>query len=321
MKGVIIAVATGAMTPAPERVSSWDVAPAMVATAMITPFTDDLELDLEGAGRLASYLVARGTGTILANGTTGESPTLHDEEPWKLLHAVKEAVGDRATVMVGTGGNDTSKTVAATRRAADEGADAVLVVTPYYNRPSQRGMVDHFTAAAEATPLPVLLYDGPGRSGTELWTSTLAELAEVENIIGVKDAAGNVAKTAETITATRGAPGGFEVWCGADELNLPLLSVGAVGVVSVAAHLVGPQIAEMIEVFAHDPARARELHLACMPVHRSMFFEPSPGPLKGALTAVGLPAGPPRPPMVTALDETIDAVLEAWRRVGGEDPT
>jgi 4-hydroxy-tetrahydrodipicolinate synthase len=294
---------------------------APVVTAMITPFTPDLDLDLEGAGRLASHLVDRGTGTILANGTTGESPTMHDEEPWKLLNAVKDAIGDRGTVMVGTGSNDTAKTVAATRRAADEGADAVLVVTPYYNRPSQRGMAEHFRAAAEATDLPVMLYDVPGRTGTELWTSTLADLAQIDNVVGVKDAAGNVAKTAETISATRGAPGGFEVWCGADELNLPLLSVGAVGVVSVAAHLVGPQIARMIEVFPTDPAEARALHLACMPVHRSMFFEPSPGPLKGALSAVGLPAGPPRPPMIEALDETVDAVLEAWRRVGGEDPT
>lgn len=294
---------------------------APVVTAMVTPFTRDLEVDLEGAARLSSYLVDRGTGTILANGTTGESPTMHDEEPWKLLRTVKEAVGDRATVMVGTGSNDTAKTVAATRRAADEGADAVLVVAPYYNRPSQRAMLDHFRAAAESTDLPVMVYDVPGRTGTELWTSTLADLAEIENIIGVKDAAGNVAKTAETVVATRGAPGGFDIWCGADELNLPLLAVGAVGVVSVAAHLVGPQIAEMIEAFPTDPARARELHLACMPVHRSMFFEPSPGPLKGALSAVGLPAGPPRPPMIEALDETVDGVLEAWRRVGGQDPT
>jgi 4-hydroxy-tetrahydrodipicolinate synthase len=292
-----------------------------VVTAMVTPFTADLDLDLEGAARLASHLVDRGTGTILVNGTTGESPTLHDEEPWKLLNTVREAVGDRATVMVGTGSNDTSKTIAATRRASDEGADAVLVVTPYYNRPSQRAMREHFRAAAESTDLPVMLYDVPGRTGSELWTSTLIDLAEVENIVGLKDAAGNVAKTAETVTATRGAPGGFEVWCGADELNLPLLSVGAVGVVSVAAHLVGPQIARMIEVFPTDPAEARDLHLQCMPVHRSMFFEPSPGPLKGALDAVGLPSGPPRPPMIAALDETIDAVLEAWRRVGGEDPT
>lgn len=294
---------------------------ASVVTAMITPFTPDLDLDLEGAARLASHLVDRGTGTILANGTTGESPTMHDEEPWKLLRTVKEAIGDRGTVMVGTGSNDTAKTVAATRRAADEGADAVLVVAPYYNRPSQRAMRDHFRAAAEATDLPVVLYDVPGRTGTELWTSTLVELSEIDNIVGVKDAAGNVAKTAETISATRDAPGGFEVWCGADELNLPLLSVGAVGVVSVAAHLVGPQIARMVELFPTDPAAARDLHLACMPVHRSMFFEPSPGPLKGALDAVGLPAGPPRPPMIEALEETVDAVLEAWRRVGGEDPT
>lgn len=293
---------------------------APVVTAMVTPFTRDLELDLEGAARLASHLVDRGSGTLLVNGTTGESPTLHDEEPWKLLRTVKEAVGDAATVMAGTGSNDTSKTVAATRRASDEGADAVLVVTPYYNRPSQRAMFDHFRVTAAETDLPVILYDVPGRTGSELWTATLADLAQIENVVGVKDAAGNVAKTAETVAATRDAPGGFEVWCGADELNLPLLSVGAVGVVSVAAHLVGPQIARMIEVFPSDPAKARELHLACMPVYRSMFYEPSPGPLKAALDAVGLPAGPPRPPMIEALEETVDAVLEAWRRVGGEDP-
>lgn len=294
---------------------------APVVTAMVTPFTHDLDLDLEGAARLADHLVGRGTGTVLVNGTTGESPTMHDEEPWKLLHAVKDAVGDRGTVMLGTGSNDTAKTVSATRRAADEGADAVLVVTPYYNRPSQRSMREHFRAAAESTDLPMVLYDVPGRTGTELWTSTLIDLAEIPNIVGLKDAAGNVAKTAETFTATRGAPGGFEIWCGADELNLPLLSVGAVGVVSVAAHLVGPQIARMVEVFPTDPAEARQLHLDCMPVHRSMFFEPSPGPLKGALNAVGLPSGPPRPPMIEAMEETVDAVLEAWRRVGGEDPT
>lgn len=289
-----------------------------VVTAMISPFTDDGALDLDGAARLADHLVSHGTDTVLVNGTTGESPTLHDDEPWQLLRAVREAVGDRATVMVGTGSNDGAKTVAATARAGDEGADAVLVVTPYYNRPNQRMLANHFRAAAAATHLPVLLYDVPGRTSQEIAADTLIALSEVDNIIGVKDASGDVAKAADVVHATRQAPGGFEVWSGADELNLPLLSVGAVGVVSVAAHLVGNQIARMIDVFGKDPAVARDLHLACMELYRSLFAESSPTPLKGALARLGLPAGPVRPPLQDALPETVDRVMGALRRAEEE---
>ncbi|HSK22628.1 MAG TPA: 4-hydroxy-tetrahydrodipicolinate synthase [Egicoccus sp.] len=286
-----------------------------VVTAMVTPFTADGDLDLDGARRLARHLVDTGTDTVLVNGTTGESPTLHGEAQWELLAAVKQEVGTDGTVMVGTGSNDTARTVANTARAADAGADAVLLVTPYYNKPQQNGLVAHFRAAAEATHLPVLLYDVPGRTVASPSVATLADLAGVANVIGVKDATGDLGKAADVRVATQGAPGGFDVWSGSDDVNLPLLALGAVGVVSVTAHLAGPEIAEMVRVFPTDPARALELHLRCQPLHRALFIEASPAPLKGALNALGLPAGPVHGPLADASAETVKAVLGAYEAI------
>jgi 4-hydroxy-tetrahydrodipicolinate synthase len=286
-----------------------------VVTAMVTPFDAEGALDLDGAQRLADHLVATGTDTVLVNGTTGESPTLHGDEPWALLAAVRDAVTDRATVMVGTGSNSTATTIASTERATEAGADAVLVVTPYYNRPDQRGLLAHFTAAAAATPLPVVLYDIPSRTARDIAVDTLVELSAVPNIVGVKDATTNLGKAADVLHATAGAPGGFAYWSGADEINLPLVAIGAVGVVSVSAHLVGPEIREMVEVFPKDPARARDLQLRCMPVHRALFAEPSPAPLKGALARLGLPAGGVRAPLAAASPAVVEAVLAALRTI------
>jgi 4-hydroxy-tetrahydrodipicolinate synthase len=290
-----------------------------VVTAMATPFTADGALDTAGAARLARHLVEHGTDTVLLHGTTGESPTLRGEEVWRLLEAVRAEVGDDARVMLGTGSNDTAHAVSSTARAAEAGADSVLVVTPYYNKPSQRALVAHFTTVAAATDLPVLLYDVPGRTATEIALDTLATLAEVPNIVGVKDAATDLAKTAEVVAATAGAPGGFEVYSGADEVNLPMLAVGAVGFVSVASHLAGPELAEMARLFETDPVKARELHLRLLPLCRALFLEPSPAPLKAALAARGLPAGPVRAPLVDALDATRDAVLAALDHLHGAD--
>jgi 4-hydroxy-tetrahydrodipicolinate synthase len=287
-----------------------------VVTAMATPFVPDgSEVDLEGAGRLAKHLVDHGCDTVLVNGTTGESPTLKHQDRWDLVAAVRDAIGDRATIMAGTGSNDTATAVEQTGRARDAGADAVLVVTPYYNRPGQRGLVDHLRTVAAATDLPVLLYDVPSRTASELSVATLVELSGVENIVGVKDATGDLGKAADVKLATQGAPGGFDLWSGSDEVNLPLLAVGAVGVVSVSAHLVAPELAEMIRVFPTDPRRALELHLRCQPLHRALFAEPSPTPLKGALNALGLPAGPVRGPLVEATPKTVEAVLAAYEAI------
>jgi len=282
-----------------------------VGAAMVTPFLPDGRLDAEGAGVLARHLVATGSQGIVLGGTTGESPTLRDDELWELLAAVRDAVGVSARLTVGTGTNDTSRSVERTIRATDGGADAVLVVTPYYNRPSQAGLIAHFTAVATATELPVLLYDIPSRTGREIDVDTLVTLSRVPNIIGVKDATARVDKAADVLLATRGAPGGFDLWSGSDEVNLPLLSIGAVGVVSVAAHVAGPEIAEMVAVHATDPVRARELHLACMPLHRALFLDPNPGPLKAVLRARGLPAGPVRLPLADAGEAVTARVVDA----------
>lgn len=287
-----------------------------ITTAMVTPFDRDGGLDLDGARRLAAHLVGGGTDTVLVTGTTGESPTVTDTERWELVAAVRDAVGDRATVMVGTGTNATAATVAATGKAADAGADAVLVVTPYYSKPSQRGLLGHFTAAAAATDLPVVLYDIPGRTGREIALDTLVELAQVDNVAGVKDATGDVARAAEVVAATAAAPGGFELHCGADELNLPMLAVGAAGFVSVASHLAGNDLADMVAVFGSDPGKAREIHLRLMPLYRALFLEPNPAPLKGALAALDLPAGPVRPPLADATGDTVQTVLDALDRAG-----
>lgn len=282
-----------------------------VITALATPFHADGSLDAEGAASLARHVVATGSDGLVLGGTTGESPTLRGEELWELVAAVRGAVGDTARLTIGTGTNDTVRSVERTVRASEAGADGVLVVTPYYNRPSQAGLIAHFSAVAAASDLPVLLYDIPSRTGREIEVDTLVALSRIPTIIGVKDATGRVDKAADVIRATRGAPGGFDVWSGADEVNLPLLGVGAVGVVSVAAHLAGPEIAEMVAVHATDPVRARELHLACMPLHRALFVDPNPGPLKAALRARGLPAGPVRLPLVDADDAVATRVVAA----------
>jgi len=289
-------------------------------TAMVTPLLADGSLDLPGAATLARHLVATGSDGIVVGGTTGESPTLRDAELWDLVTAVRGAVGSGARVVVGTGTNDTARTVERTVRAAELGADAVLVVTPYYNRPSQSGLVAHFRAAADASALPVLLYDIPSRTGREIALDTLVTLAAVPNVVGVKDATADLGKAGDVLAATRGAPGGFDVWCGADEVNLPLLALGAVGIVSVAAHVAGPELAEMVRVHVSDPLRARELHLRCLPLHRALFLDPNPGPLKAVLRARGLPAGPVRLPLADAGPEVtahVVAALEAVERQRG----
>ncbi|MDP8930485.1 MAG: 4-hydroxy-tetrahydrodipicolinate synthase [Actinomycetota bacterium] len=284
-----------------------------VVTAMATPFQSDGTLDPDGADRLASHLVEHGTDTVLVCGTTGESPTLQADEQLELLAAVRSACGDRAKVLVGTGSNDTAKACRMTERATEAGANAVLVVTPYYNKPSQRGLREHFRAVAASTDLPVLLYDIPGRTARELTLGTLLDLAEVPNIVGVKDSAGDVAKTAELLAQ---APNEFVVYCGADELNLPMLAVGAAGFVSVAAHVAGPELADLAGSFESDPAKAREIHLRLLPLFRALFLEPSPAPLKAILNDLGLPAGPVRPPLVNADGETLRALRAALDHAG-----
>jgi 4-hydroxy-tetrahydrodipicolinate synthase len=299
--------------PREEPIMTSNAPLGRVITAMVTPFTDDHSLDLDGAGRLARHLVDNGTETVLVAGTTGESPTLSAAELSDLTKAVRDAVGDDGRVMVGTGTNSTAKTIEATERATTDGADALLVVTPYYNKPDQRGLLGHFRAVAGATDLPVLLYDIPGRTGREIAVDTLLELSEVGNIIGVKDATLDLEKTSTLISR---APDDFVVYSGQDSLNLAIMAVGGVGFISVAAHVVGPELAEMARIFDQDPVKAREIHLRLMPFFLALFLESNPGPLKAIMNDLGLPAGPVRPPLADATDRTLEELRSALDAAG-----
>lgn len=283
-------------------------------TAMATPMRNDRSLDLDGAQRLAAHLVDHGNDGLVLAGTTGESPTLTHAETLDLFSAVVEAVGDRVTIVGGVGKNDTAATTELAREAAACGVDAIMVVTPYYNRPSPRGLEAHFTTVAAAVDLPVILYNIPSRTACEIPPATLLALAErVPNIIAVKDAVKDLDKAAWLVARK---PDRFDVYAGNDIDLLPLLAIGGVGIVSVAGHLVAEQLAEMIEVFPHDPLKARELHLQLLPLFSALFVDTNPTPLKAALDLVGLPGGPVRPPLADAAEQTVAAVREALVAVG-----
>ncbi|MHB8294585.1 MAG: 4-hydroxy-tetrahydrodipicolinate synthase [Acidimicrobiales bacterium] len=284
-----------------------------VLTAMVTPFTSDGALDQDGAVELARWLVEQGNEGLVLAGTTGESATLSDEEKEQLWRAVARSVA--VPVIAGTGSNDTAHTIALTRRAEAAGAAAALVVTPYYNRPSQEGLAAHFEAVARSTELPVVLYDIPGRTGRKIAHETLLRLAEVTNIVGVKYAAGDVVEAARIVAGTGE---GFAVYCGDDGLTLPLLAVGAVGVIGVATHWSAPQHAQMLESLrAGDIGRARALNAALL---ESFAFEsqeryPNPLPAKAMLRALGLPAGQCRLPMGAAPPELDSMARDVFDRL------
>jgi 4-hydroxy-tetrahydrodipicolinate synthase len=252
-----------------------------VLTAMATPFDADGALDLDGAQRLAVHLVDHGNDGLVVCGTTGESPTLAHAETLDVIRAVVEAVGDRATILAGTGKNDTAATVALTREASALGIDGILSVTGYYNKPNQRGLEAHFRAVAACTDLPLMLYNIPSRTANEIAPATLLRLAEqVSNIVAVKDAVSDFAKSS-WLAARK--PEDFDIYSGDDVNLLPLLAVGGVGVVSVAGHLVGEDIATMVEVFPTDPAKARAIHERLLDLFGALFLDTNPGPLKAAL--------------------------------------
>ncbi|MEU9970696.1 4-hydroxy-tetrahydrodipicolinate synthase [Streptomyces malaysiensis] len=265
-----------------------------VLTAMVTPFTTDGALDLDGAQRLAAHLVDAGNDGLIVNGTTGESPTTSDAEKAQLVRAVVEAVGDRAHVVAGAGTNDTRHSVELARAAEQVGAHGLLAVTPYYSKPPQEGLLRHFTAIADATELPVMLYDIPGRSGVPIGTETIVRLAEHPRIVANKDAKGDLGRASWAIARSR-----LAWYSGDDMLNLPLLSVGAVGFVSVVGHLVSPELRAMLEAhLAGDVAKATEIHQKLLPVFTGMFRTQGVITTKAALALQGQPAGPLRLPLV-----------------------
>jgi 4-hydroxy-tetrahydrodipicolinate synthase len=290
-----------------------------VVCAMATPFDASGALDIDGAARLARWLTDHGVDGLVVAGTTGESPVLSDDEKVDLWRAVREAV--TVPVIAGSTSNDTAHSVTLTKRAADVGVSAILAVTPYYSRPSQAGLDAHFRAIADASALPVLIYDIPIRTGRKVEHDTLVRLAhEVPTIVGVKDAAGNPAASAKLIA---GSPPGFELYSGDDALTLPLLAVGAVGAISVAAHWAGDVMREMVLAFVKgDVDHARALNARLLPSwdFQSGDLTPNPIPTKAMLRVLGLPAGQCRLPLGPApdgLEDRARALLTGLGPAGG----
>ena len=287
-----------------------------VVTAMVTPFDAGGAVDLPLAARLARHLVEQGSDGLVVCGTTGESPTLSWNEQLQLLQAVREAVGSTAKVLAGTGSNSTAEAVEATREAAAAGADGALVVVPYYNKPPQDGLEAHFRAVAEAAPaLPLMLYNIPGRTGCSVAPATVARLMDCPNVVSFKAASG----TTEEVTALRLACGpDLAIYSGDDGLTLPMLAVGAVGVVSVASHVVGPEIRAMIEAYCQgDGSTALAVHEQLQPLFKALFATTNPIPVKAALELNGWPVGAPRPPLSSlsdAMRTTLAQTLSALRQ-------
>jgi len=278
-----------------------------VITAMVTPFTRDGALDVEGVAALATHLVDIGNDGLVVNGTTGEAPTTTDAEKAQAVRTVIDAVGARARVIAGVGTNDTAHSVELARQAQAAGAHGLLAVTPYYNKPPQEGILHHFRTVADATDLPVMLYDIPSRSAAEIATPTLIALAEHPNIVAVKDAKADLAASARVLAATD-----LLWYSGDDVLNLPLLSLGATGFVSVSGHFVAGALVALRDAFlAGDMATARAAHLATLPVTDAIFVSQAAMTVKGTLNRRGLPAGPVRGPLVEATAAQVNGVIAA----------
>jgi 4-hydroxy-tetrahydrodipicolinate synthase len=283
-------------------------------TAMVTPFREDHAIDLDGAQELASWLVGHGSDAIVVAGSTGESPTLTHNEKAELFRVVGEAIRGRAKLICGTGTYSTAETLEMTQAAEDAGADGLLVVTPYYNKPPQRGLIAHFERIADATELPIIAYNIPGRTATRIEHETLMRLAAKPNIVAVKDSTGDFQGISRLVSE---APDGFEVYSGDDWASFGYVCLGAVGVVSVASHLVGPQIKQMIDLIeTGDIAAARKIHESLSPLFNALFITSNPIPVKAALRMLGLPGGEPRLPLVPATTDERERVRAALEDAG-----
>jgi 4-hydroxy-tetrahydrodipicolinate synthase len=273
---------------------------------MITPFAKDGSIDWDGVATLATHLADHGHDAIAVNGTTGEAPTTKSSEKLEIIKVVKSTVGSRVKVLSGAGDNETSYTVEQAKRSAEAGADGLLIVAPYYNKPPQAGIEAHFKAVASVTDLPIMMYDIPGRTGVEIESDTIVRLFDVPNIVALKDAKGNLAATSDVIARC-----GIPVYSGDDILNLPFLSVGAVGFVSVCGHTVGNELKAMLDAwFAGDTARALEIHQKLIPVFKGTFKTQGAILTKAAMNLMGLPGGTTRLPLVDATPAQIATLRE-----------
>jgi 4-hydroxy-tetrahydrodipicolinate synthase len=272
-----------------------------VVTAMVTPFDSKGNIDFAKTTQLVNYLIENGTDSLVVAGTTGESPTLTTEEKVALFRHVVSVVNGRVPVIAGTGSNNTHASIDLTKRAEEAGVDAVMLVAPYYNKPNQEGLYQHFKAIAESTSLPVMLYNIPGRSVVNMAVDTIVRLSKIPNVVAVKDASGNLDAMTEIIANT---DEDFMLYSGDDGLTLPVMAIGGHGIVSVASHVIGNEMQEMIAAFENgDRMKAAKLHQKLLPIMKGLFAAPSPAPVKTALQMKGLDVGSVRLPLVPLTEQ------------------
>ncbi len=277
-----------------------------IVTAMVTPFNEHGDIDFEATRNLIEHLIANGTDSLVVSGTTGESPTLTTEEKVQLFKFVVKVVNGRIPVIAGTGSNNTRESVELTRLAEDIGVDGIMLVAPYYNKPCQEGMFQHFQTIAAATSLPVMLYNVPGRTMSNIAVDTVVRLAAIPNIVAIKEASGDLDAMATIIEQT---PTDFSLYSGDDGLTIPVLSIGGVGVVSVAAHIIGNEMQTMIKNFKMGNIKeAASDHRRLLPVMNALFAAPNPSPLKAALNLKGVQVGGVRLPMIPLNDEQLNVL-------------
>lgn len=283
-------------------------------TAMVTPFSLDGEVDFNGIDRIVEHLIATGTTAIVACGTTGESPTLSHKEKLGVFERTLAAAKGRIPVIVGTGSNNTRESLELSKEAAQLGVQGLLLVTPYYNKPTQEGLIAHFSAIADAVDTPIMLYNVPGRSSTNMLTDTVLKLAEIPHVFSVKEASGDMTQIMQ-IAAEK--PDDFLLYSGDDKLTLPLLAIGAYGVVSVASHVVGPEMTDMIEAFiSGNIAKAALWNARLLSIFETLFASSSPNVVKAGLDLLGHSAGSVRLPLVSAPDNIIKHLRELLQRLG-----
>lgn len=282
-----------------------------ILTAMVTPFNDNGEINFQAVEQLVNHLIENGSDGIVVAGTTGESPTLTYEEKIKLFEAVVSAANKRATIIAGTGTNNTKASIELTKKAEQIGVDGIMLVAPYYNKPSQEGLYAHFAAIAKETTLPVMIYNIPGRSAVNISVETTVRLSKIDNIVATKEASGDVNAMAQIVELTDER---FSVYSGDDSLTLPSLAIGSKGVVSVASHIIGNEMKTMIEEFLRgNVVEAASLHRKLLPIMTALFAQPSPAPVKAALNMKGIPAGSVRLPLVPLTkeqEERLKAIIE-----------
>ena len=285
-----------------------------VLTAMATPFKKDLSIDYAMAEKLAAHLSENGSDGLVLHGTTGESPTLSHEEEYELYRVVKKAVGSKCKVVAGTGSNSTATAIKSTKKAEEIGVDGAMIVVPYYNKPPQEGLYQHFKAVADNTSLPLIIYNIPGRTAKNMETETVVRLAEIKNYVAVKEASGNLDQVADVRNKT---PKDFLIYSGDDNLTLPILERGGVGVISVASHLVGKEIKQMVDLFFQGKkAEAKAIHDRLMPLFDAIFVTTNPIPIKAALAMIGFPVGGLRLPMIEANAKEKEVVRKVLKNLG-----